>query len=75
MDSDWQSVRAHAISVRDYLKDVSSDPYRYHAIAMLSLDYIISVAVSHLTPVASDGAGEQTGDVEGETRPAPEHNG
>ena len=26
-----------------------------------------------LTPVASDGAGGQTGDVEGETRPAPEH--
>jgi hypothetical protein len=28
---------------------------------------------SDLTPVAGDGAGGQTGDVEGETRPAPEH--
>ena len=30
---------------------------------------------ARLTPVAGDGAGEQTGDVVGETRPAPEHNG
>ena len=28
-----------------------------------------------LTPVAGDGAGGHTGDVEGETRPAPEHDG
>ena len=28
-----------------------------------------------LTPVAGDGAGGSDGDVEGETRPAPEHDG
>lgn len=31
--------------------------------------------IDRLTPVAGDGAGGQTGDVEGETRPAPEHDG
>ena len=31
--------------------------------------------VKRLTPVAGDGAGGQTGDIEGETRPAPEHDG
>ena len=34
-----------------------------------------TVRAIRLTPVAGDGAGGKTGDVAGETRPAPEHDG
>jgi hypothetical protein len=36
------------------------------------VDHTVLICRFRLTPVAGDGAGGQTGDVEGETRPAPE---
>jgi len=40
-----------------------------------SREEIVADEMARLTPVAGDGAGGQTGDVVGETRPAPEHDG
>ena len=58
------------ILAKDHYWD-SLEPHRE-----LILKHIESlVALSRLTPVAGDGAEADAGDIVGETRPAPEHDG